>query len=254
MRTFATWVPNSKDNAALDAAHAVAHGVPDALNPLVLIGRTGAGKTHLLHAIAAELRRRLSPDSILHLSTAAFIDRFVRAMRADTVSDFRHWLNSFDAILLDDVHLFADRERTFQEIVLTLSERAAAGAQVVATSDVRLRGMTAAQVEIKRPDAAARAKILQATAEQRGFAISENDARVIARRIHGNVRKLHAAVWRLIAERSIAGNVSNAEEMERVTALVEGGEAARARRFYERALRLRGKLRLDINLKESRDR
>ncbi|HJQ39769.1 MAG TPA: DnaA/Hda family protein [Thermoanaerobaculia bacterium] len=198
MSTFATWIANANDNAARDAALAVARRAPDAPNPLVLTGKIGSGKTHLLQAIANELRA-----SVLHLSAAAFVEQLARAIRTDTSNDFHRRLESLDAILLDDVHLFTDRERTFQEIVLTLSECAAAGVQVVVTSDVRLPGLTATQVKIKRPDAAARAKILRITAEQRGLPMSETDARAIARRTHGNVRELHAAVWRLIAERTV---------------------------------------------------
>jgi len=36
--------------------------------------------------------------------------------------------------------------------------------------------------------------------------------------------------------------------------LIEGLEQVKRRRFYERALRLRGKLQLDVNLEEARGR
>ena len=36
--------------------------------------------------------------------------------------------------------------------------------------------------------------------------------------------------------------------------LIEGLEQVKRRRFYERALRLRGKLQLDVNLEETRGR
>ena len=205
MSTFATWVANTKGNAALNAALAVARREANAPNPLVLVGGVGSGKTHLLYAIADEMRSRPTA-SILHLPIMAFVDRLTHSIRADALSEFRRWTESFDSILLDDLHLLADREVTLREVVLTLAERAAAGAQVVVTSDRRLPAITApAQVvEVKYPDTAARTKILRATSEQRGFPLSEDFARAIARRIRGNARQLHATVSRLIAERVVA--------------------------------------------------
>ena len=84
-------------------------------NPLVLVGASGLGKTHLLHAIGLELAGR--PRAVVAcLSTQAFIDEVIAAIEGDRVDWWRARYRRATALLLDDVHLLAGKDRTQEEL------------------------------------------------------------------------------------------------------------------------------------------
>ena len=84
-------------------------------NPLVLVGASGLGKTHLLNAIGLELAGR--PRAVVAcLSTQTFIDEVIAALEGDRVDWWRARYRRATALLLDDVHLLAGKDRTQEEL------------------------------------------------------------------------------------------------------------------------------------------
>src|SRR6266511_1178893 len=86
-------------------------------NPLLLFGRTGSGKSHLLHAIEHAMRLRRRDANILRLSAAMFASSIVDAFRDDRLKAFQSRLASLDALLLDDFRLLADKQATEREVL-----------------------------------------------------------------------------------------------------------------------------------------
>jgi len=84
-------------------------------NPLVLVGKSGLGKTHLLNAIGLELARARGAV-VACLSTQAFIDELIAAIDGDHVDWWRARYRRATALLLDDIHLLAGKDRTQQEL------------------------------------------------------------------------------------------------------------------------------------------
>ena len=66
--TFDTFVVGKPNELAHAAARRVSEGGPVTFNPLFLYGGVGLGKTHLMHAIAWELRERQPDLNVLYLS------------------------------------------------------------------------------------------------------------------------------------------------------------------------------------------
>jgi len=84
-------------------------------NPLVLVGAGGTGKTHLLNAIGLELAAR--PRAVVAcLSTQVFVDELIAAIEGDRVDWWRSRYRRATALLLDDVHLLAGKDRTQEEL------------------------------------------------------------------------------------------------------------------------------------------
>jgi len=84
-------------------------------NPLVLVGASGVGKTHLLNAIGLELAGR--PRAVVAcLSTQVFIDELIAAIEGDRVDWWRARYRRATALLLDDVHLLAGKDRSQEEL------------------------------------------------------------------------------------------------------------------------------------------
>ncbi|MBI1967096.1 MAG: ATP-binding protein, partial [Gemmatimonadetes bacterium] len=84
-------------------------------NPVVLVGQSGLGKSHLLNALGLELAQR--PGSVVAcLSTQAFIDELISAIDGNRVDWWRARYRRASVLLLDDIHLIAGKERTQEEL------------------------------------------------------------------------------------------------------------------------------------------
>jgi len=112
LATFAAGPSNEKELAAI---REVIANPGKKFNPLVLVGASGLGKTHLLNAIGLELAGR--PRAVVAcLSTQAFIDEVIAAIEGDRVDWWRARYRRATALLLDDVHLLAGKDRTQEEL------------------------------------------------------------------------------------------------------------------------------------------
>ena len=78
--TFETFVVGSSNKLAHAAAQAVAANPGGAFNPLFIYGRSGLGKTHLLNAIAHEIRQNNPKANILFTQGETFTNEIVRGI------------------------------------------------------------------------------------------------------------------------------------------------------------------------------
>ncbi|MDO5605188.1 MAG: DnaA/Hda family protein, partial [Paracoccus sp. (in: a-proteobacteria)] len=101
--TFDNFVVGKPNELAHAAARRVAEGGPVTFNPLFLYGGVGLGKTHLMHAIASEIRARRPECRVLYLSAEQFMYRFVQALRERTVMDFKEMFRTVEVLMVDDV-------------------------------------------------------------------------------------------------------------------------------------------------------
>jgi chromosomal replication initiator protein len=103
------------NEVAVNAARAVLKQPGKKYNPLVLVGKSGLGKTHLLNAIGLELARG-KRAVVACLSTQAFVDELIAAIDGNRVDWWRARYRRATALLLDDIHLVAGKERTQEEL------------------------------------------------------------------------------------------------------------------------------------------
>jgi len=103
------------NHVAVSAARAVLERPGKKYNPLVLVGKSGLGKTHLLNAIGLELAHGRGAV-VACLSTQAFTDELIAAIEGNRVDWWRARYRRATALLLDDIHLIAGKERTQEEL------------------------------------------------------------------------------------------------------------------------------------------
>jgi chromosomal replication initiator protein DnaA len=128
-----TFVVGEANKAALNAARAVADRPGRRYNPLVLVGATGVGKTHLMHAIGHRLAAH--PDAMVAcLSAQQLLDELVDAIDGERVDIWRARYRRVTAFLLDDVHILAGKERSQEELFNLFNELQEAERQLVFTS------------------------------------------------------------------------------------------------------------------------
>ncbi len=118
---------------AARAAQAVAEQPGSRYNPLVIVGPSGTGKSHLLHGIGNALGA--GENTVVACLTAAeFVDELIGAIDRDRIGWWRTRYRRITALLLDDIHLLAGKDRTQEELFWLFNELAEAGRQMVFTS------------------------------------------------------------------------------------------------------------------------
>lgn len=226
--TFDTFVVGKPNELAHAAAKRVAEGGPVAFNPLFLYGGVGLGKTHLMHAIAHELRTRQPELDVLYLSADQFMYRFVTAIRERKMIDFKQIFRSVDVLMVDDVQFIAGKDSTQEEFFHTFNALVESGKQIIISADrapgeikdlenrIASRLASGLVVDLHPTDYELRLGILQSKVEQYrahypDLQIAPGVLEFLAHRISTNVRVLEGALTRLFAFASLVGREINME-------------------------------------------
>lgn len=215
--TFDSFVVGKANEVAYNAARAVAEGGTLGFNPLFLHGPTGLGKTHLMHAIGHDYRRRQPAARILYMSAEKFMYDFVAAMRAKDTHSFKARLRSADLLMIDDVQFIAGKDSTQEEFFHTMNEIISAGKRLVITADrspqdlegiesrVRSRLSWGLVADLNIADFELRLNIILKKLEAMpGVTVPSEVVMFLAKRIASNVRVLEGALNRVIAYASLA--------------------------------------------------
>jgi chromosomal replication initiator protein len=120
---------------AVEAIRSAAVAPGQRYNPLVLVGPSSSGKTHLLHAFGHALRAA-GLQRVAVLEGQQFVDELVGALREGTVSRWRQRLRKVDALLIDDIAALASKERSQEELYLLYNLLLESGRQMAFTSPV----------------------------------------------------------------------------------------------------------------------
>ena len=226
--TFDTFVVGKPNELAHAAAKRVAEGGPVTFNPLFLYGGVGLGKTHLMHAIAHELRQRRPDMNVLYLSAEQFMYRFVQALRDRKMMDFKEIFRSVDVLMVDDVQFIAGKDSTQEEFFHTFNALVDQHKQIIISADrapgeikdleerVKSRLQCGLVVDLHPTDYELRLGILQSKIEQQrknypGLEVEDGVLEFLAHRISTNVRVLEGALTRLFAFASLVGREINME-------------------------------------------
>ncbi len=105
---------------------------PGAYNPIFLCGPAGIGKTHLLMACANKLQAE--GLSVFYVHAETFTEHVVKAIRNSHMHAFRQVYRNQDVLLIDDVHHFARKNATQEELFHTFNTLHTAGKQIILTS------------------------------------------------------------------------------------------------------------------------
>ncbi len=112
---FSTFAVGASNQLAVNVAREVLEEPGRRYNPLVLLGKSGVGKSHLLNALGLELAQQ--PGAIVAcLSTQAFIDELIVAIDGNRMEWWRARYRRATALLLDDIHLLGGKDRTQEEL------------------------------------------------------------------------------------------------------------------------------------------
>lgn len=220
--TFENFVVGKSNELAHAAARRVAEATDVSFNPLFLYGGVGLGKSHLMHAIAWEIRRRQPERKVLYLSAEKFMYQFVRALRFKDTMAFKQQFRTVDVLMIDDVQFISGKESTQEEFFHTFNALIDHNRQVIISADrspsdlegieerIRSRLGWGLAADIHPTDYELRLGILQAKCEEMlgrngPIVMPAGVLEFLAHRIVSNVRELEGALKRVIAYASLVG-------------------------------------------------
>ncbi len=217
--TFENFIAGAGCQFAHSAARQVAEQPARMYNPLFIYGGVGLGKTHLMHAIGHEVKRRQPGAAIRYVTGEAFTNEMISCVRNqhDGMTGFRDRYRSMDVLLIDDIQFLVSKERTQEEFFHTFNTLHEGMKQVVIASDrlpkdlngfedrLRSRFEWGLVVDVQPPDLETKVAILQRKAEAENTRLPVEVALFIAGNVRSNVRELEGALNRLIAWCSIQG-------------------------------------------------
>jgi chromosomal replication initiator protein len=202
-------------------AHAACVGVAEqpgkTYNPLFIHGSSGLGKTHLMQSVCHNALERSPHTRILYLSCETFVNHFISALEHGSLSKFRDKYRSVNVLVVDDVHVLANKEKTQEEFFHTFNTLYNAGQQIVLSSDsppVEIPTLQERLVSrfswglvtrLETPCYETRVAILKRKGRERGRDLPDELTRFLAERIETNVRELEGAVNKLIGFASLSG-------------------------------------------------
>ncbi|MFD2165799.1 chromosomal replication initiator protein DnaA [Thalassotalea euphylliae] len=215
--TFDNFVEGKSNQLARAAASQVSDNPGSAYNPLFIYGGTGLGKTHLLHAVGNGILLNNPKAKIAYMHSERFVQDMVKALQNNAIEKFKQYYRSVDALLIDDIQFFANKERTQEEFFHTFNALLEGNQQIILTSDrypkeiegvedrLKSRFGWGLTIAIEPPELETRVAILKKKAQESNVNLADEVAFFIAKRLRSNVRELEGALNRVIANANFTG-------------------------------------------------
>ncbi|MBK7642664.1 MAG: chromosomal replication initiator protein DnaA [Planctomycetes bacterium] len=215
--TFDNFVVGPCNRFAHAAALGSAEAPGKAYNPFFLHGSVGLGKTHLLQSLCWAILDRTPRARILFLSCETFVNHFINSLENGDIAKFRHKYRNVDVLVVDDIHLLANKDRTQEEFFHTFNTLYHASKQIVLSCDSPPKEIPTLQdrlvsrfkwglvTEIEPPCFETRTAILKRKSRERGRELSDDLAGLLAERIDSNIRELEGAVTKLLGYAALSG-------------------------------------------------
>nr|WP_247684790.1 chromosomal replication initiator protein DnaA [Pseudoalteromonas luteoviolacea] len=215
--TFDNFVEGKSNQLAKAAATQVADNPGSAFNPVFIYGGTGLGKTHLLHAVGNGIIDKKPDAKIVYMHSERFVQDMVKALQNNAIEDFKRYYRSVDALMIDDIQFFANKERSQEEFFHTFNALLEGNQQIILTSDrypkeiegvedrLKSRFGWGLTIAIEPPELETRVAILMKKAQQSNINLPHEVAFFIAKKLRSNVRELEGALNRVIANANFTG-------------------------------------------------
>ncbi len=202
-------VGNSNCLAHKAAQMAVAQ--PGGYSPLLVHGRTGTGKTHLLEGIYAAFGKAHPRAAAVYLSAEQFTSYFLEALHRSGMASFRAKYRDLELLIIDDLQFLANKRATIGELQHTIDTLLRRGKQLVFAADrapaalkllgpeltSRLSGGMTCRLE--PPEYSVRLGIVRSQVAELGYDVPEDVQAYVASQLTSQSRELIGALKRLQA-------------------------------------------------------
>ena len=214
--TFESFIVGASNKFAHATALAVAKNPGRAYNPLVLYGPSGLGKTHLMCAVANEIRKNNPKAKIAYVKGDEFTNQLVESIQNHSAAAFREKYRKADVLMIDDIHFIVGKASTQEEFFHTFNSLYEVHKQIIVTSDrppkemptleerIRSRLESGLLADIGLPDYELRLAILKNKADTMGLRLPTDVAEFLADNLHSNIRQIEGVVKKLRASQFVS--------------------------------------------------
>jgi len=206
-----------------------------AFNPLFLYGGSGLGKTHLAQAIGISIKEQYPDKIVLYVSANRFQTQYMDAVNVkNKLTDFLHFYQMIDVLIIDDVHEFAGKTGTQNAFFHIFSHLHNLGKQLILTSDkapvdlmdleqrLLSRFKWGLSAELLPPDYQTRVAILKAKSYLDGITLPDDVVSFIASRVNTNIREIEGTLISLLAQATLNNKKITLELAENLTEKLVG--------------------------------
>jgi chromosomal replication initiator protein len=170
-----------------------------AYNPLFIYGGVGLGKTHLMHAIGNMILENKPDARVVYLHSERFVADMVKALQHNAINAFKSFYRGADALLIDDIQFFANKERSQEEFFHTFNALLEGQQQVILTCDRYPKEVEGLEDRLKSRFGCSQADV----------DLPSDVAFFIAKHIQSNIRELEGALRRVMASARFTGQPIN---------------------------------------------
>lgn len=217
--TFDNFIVGQSNKFAKATSLAVAERPGYMYNPLFIYGKSGLGKTHLMHAIGNYIVKN-SNKKVLYVTSERFVDDFLNIYRRnktdsnfEMVETFKKKYRDIDVLMIDDIQYLEIANKTQQEFFNTFNELHCNNKQIIISSDrspddlnkleerLRTRFNWGLTIDILPPDLQLRLDIIDKKIEANEICnkLSDDVKEYIASNCSSDIRKLEGAITRIFA-------------------------------------------------------
>lgn len=221
--TFNLHVEGKSNQLARAAARQVGENPGRSYNPFFIYGGVGLGKTHLMQAAGHVMLANKPGARVVYVHSERFVADMVKALRHNTINEFKKFYRGVHALLIDDIQFFVGKERSQEEFFHTFNDLLDGQRQVILTADKFPKELTGIEerlisrfgsglvVSLEPPELETRVAILMKKAGAEGMPLPEEVAFFIAKRVRANVRELEGALRRVLASSIFTGRAISLE-------------------------------------------
>jgi len=213
--TFDNFIVGKPNELAYAAAQRVAQSEVVSFNPLFLYGGVGLGKTHLMHAVAWNIKKRNPKKNVVYLTAEKFMYQFIKALRFKNIMSFKEQFRSVDVLMIDDVQFIIGKDNTQEEFFHTFNTLIDKKRQIIISADKSPADLEGLEDRLKSRlgwglvadihplTYELRLGIIQAKAEQKSMKLTKDVLEFLANKITNNVREMEGALNRLAVHASL---------------------------------------------------
>lgn len=215
--TFGDFISGKTNELTFTLCKALAAGKVTGLTPFYLYGGVGLGKSHLFNAIGNTILAANPDMRIGYVSAGMMARKFAKAMAEDHAVEFRSRYCDMDMLLIDDIHLLAQKAETQEEMLYLLDAFLHEERPILLAGNAppdKLKALdpclasrlfSGVVSSVRAPEQAARAEILTLLAQNAQADVPEEIVKLIAMQIQDDMRKMTGALRKVIAYSRVSG-------------------------------------------------
>jgi len=209
---FDNYLVGDSNRLAKTAGLIVAEQPGKVHNPLFIYGKSGLGKTHLMHAIGNEVLKRTPYKKVLYVTSETFTNEFINGIKDNSNEKFRQKYRNIDVLIIDDIQFLAGKEGIQEEFFHTFNAIRENGGQIILTSDkppkdinplaerLKSRFLDGLLVDISNASYETRLAILRQKVQLENIVIDDIVLSNIATKIDTNIRELEGTLKKIVAQ------------------------------------------------------